>query len=65
SAAERQDYEELLSPRQAFLQLFLLYLTPPQPRKRPAPQERCAFYRLNTSRQHKTETLSNTQQRHL
>ena len=33
--AERQDYEELLSPRQAFLQNFLLRLTPLQPPKTP------------------------------
>jgi hypothetical protein len=35
SAAERQDYEELLSPRQAFSQNFLPRLTPPQPPKTP------------------------------
>jgi len=35
SAAERQDYEELLLPRQAFSQNFLLHLTPLQPPKTP------------------------------
>jgi hypothetical protein len=35
SAAERQDYEELLTSRQAFLQMFLLRLTPLQPPETP------------------------------
>jgi hypothetical protein len=35
SAAERQDYEAIPTPRQAFLQNFLLRLTPLQPPKTP------------------------------
>ena len=55
SAAERRDYEELLTNRQAFLQIFFaalyFHLTLQPPRKAPAPLKRCALYRFARGRQ--------------
>ena len=55
SAAERRDYEELLTNRQAFLQIFLatlyFYFTLQLPREAPAPLKRCALYRFTRGRQ--------------